>query len=310
MKKILSMVIIFGMLLCSILANTVVFAEEGSVINKNQDIESLHDLKLNPGQLNMDEIPDKLRLRLERRIREIDKYLEELSEAKVRVEIMEQKKINDAYSAHNEAILKNAKDRYLYLDNHSYEIAGIIKMEENGHDDLISISSSEFDVTTDKPSVYYEPDMGMYVMLGGWKWNKMYPDSTVGGPDGFGLRNEHERITVIEMGLRTYDERGTVYYHSDFSPETSAYGVGMRFQDSWINYDARTYNAYRGSGWAYFTFYDGYPSGKTVTFNATYAHSWKSTSLTGFSIGKSSFGLSWSSSKDRWDRPNYNSIKF
>ncbi|GAB6086773.1 hypothetical protein [Alkaliphilus crotonatoxidans] len=52
MKKILSMVIIFGMLLCSILANTVVFAEEGSVINKNQDIESLHDLKWMKFQIN------------------------------------------------------------------------------------------------------------------------------------------------------------------------------------------------------------------------------------------------------------------
>ncbi|WP_243299725.1 hypothetical protein [Bacillus litorisediminis] len=198
-------------------------------------------------------------------------------------------------------------DRLRELESEDYlKKLGLSKIE-NDPDTNVEIASTINDVDMPKPTMYYDNDMQMYVMTGYWNWNKTYPDSTVGGTDGFALGVAQEQISVFEHGLRTSKKDGTSSTPSVQSPYVNGYGIGFEFQDSGLGLN---YNCYKGTGWVYFRFYNGTPVGKTINFNSKYGHSWSSTEVTGFSIGPTDLGISWNYSTNKFEDSNYGTKTF
>lgn len=203
MKKLIAIGITFSLLFVS----TVIMQQSQAVeINDDSEIKTIKDIGLNPGQINMDEIPVELKAKLQKRINEIDKYFEELADTKVKIDILNRKKRKDALSTEEKSQLNDLEIRFNYLDNNSYKIVGIQKMDSNDAESESGIASTEFDVFVPMPTVYWDSDSQMYVINGSWDWNTTYPDSNVGGPDGFGLRVVQEPISLIEWGTRTFDQ--------------------------------------------------------------------------------------------------------
>ncbi|MCC5911718.1 MAG: hypothetical protein JJT76_14935 [Clostridiaceae bacterium] len=311
MKKNISLVITLVMLFSILVVGSPINAQVNEKVN--QDEITFSDLEVGPGPVEMDEIPEDLRKKLESRIKEIDMYFEKLGDAEVELDMLKEKKEVSTFSVEDKIELQNAEEKFQYLEKNSYEIAGLIKLEEEDSDDIFfDIMSDEDDVAITRPSVYWDTDSQMYVINGGWKWNQTYHGKDPGGRDGFGLRVNQERISYPSNahGLRTYDEYGTRYTPS-LALSTSSYGVGMRFQD-FIGTQtlAETYSAYRGQAWLYFTFYDGIPYGKTTNFVGAYAHTWDKTEVDSISIGRDSFNISFRFGSDGWDNEAYSGIRF
>lgn len=128
----------------------------------------------------------------------------------------------------------------------------------------------------------------------------------VGGRDGFGVRFSR-KVENLSVYAQFCGRTGIERDYSKFScagtrrPSfNSSRGATFRRQDKVFRTVYKPdYNMYRGI----ITLQVGHRRcGVKTQIYSTYAHGWSSTSLTGFSIGTSSFGLSWSETSHRWDR--------
>lgn len=118
----------------------------------------------------------------------------------------------------------------------------------------------------------------------------------IGGPDGLAI-TFNRAVTnkgVSFVGCNSYNKCGK----TGWLETNSHYGAGWAFQD-W------GYGALCGHGPTYkgtLTYTLTTSSTKCLQAFAKYGHSWNSTKLTGFSIGKSSIGISWNTSKSLWQK--------
>lgn len=120
--------------------------------------------------------------------------------------------------------------------------------------------------------------------------------SQIGGPDGLAI-TFNRAVTnkgVSFVGCNSYNK----CEKTGWLETNNQYGAGWAFQD-----------------WGYGALYGHSPTYKgTLTYTLTtsstkclqafakYGHSWNSTKLTGFSIGKSSIGISWNTSSNLWQK--------
>jgi hypothetical protein len=263
---------------------------------------TLDDVNLEAGKVDMDTLPKALKSKVEKRIKEVDSYFADLSQAAVDYKIQEKaNKIDNAK-------LTDAKNKYEYLHKNSELLAGLTivpdgeKVEEGT---IITPFATVEDVEVFKPTLYYDKWTAMYVMKGSWDWN-FNPDLSPGGYDGFGLKTVQRKVSVLDSTLNTYNSSGTNTSHS-YSRDASSYGVGFKFQD---RSSGASYSGHAGSGFMYFKWYSGTPTGYAVNYRSTYAHSWKTTTLNGFDIGADSFGLSWSSNDYKFSKENYSVVQY
>jgi hypothetical protein len=263
---------------------------------------TLDDVNLEAGKVDMDTLPKALKSKVEKRIKEVDSYFADLSQAAVDYKIQEKaNKIDNAK-------LTDAKNKYEYLHKNSELLAGLTivpdgeKVEEGT---IITPFATVEDVEVFKPTLYYDKWTAMYVMKGSWDWN-FNPDLSPGGYDGFGLKTVQRKVSVLDSTLNTYNSSGTNTSHS-YSRDAGSYGVGFKFQD---RSSGASYSGHAGSGFMYFKWYSGTPTGYAVNYRSTYAHSWKTTTLNGFDIGADSFGLSWSSNDYKFSKENYSVVQY
>jgi len=173
-------------------------------------------------------------------------------------------------------------------------------------------SSSNTDVSANQPHIYYDSDNRNYYTIFTWDWrnyNYMYEmpictncNKNIGGADGMGI--------VLNRSMLTYGRSvahwGNFYYGSVASTtatDAGPYGVGFTRQDN------GTYRWWTNHGWYYdlniqhgqIVFVFDSPGGcMAIQSYGRYSHTWSSTSVTGFSIGPWSLGISWNTSSNRW----------
>jgi hypothetical protein len=298
MKRIIGVALSLLLLLIFISFPSATFAKE-QVTDKEI---TLDDVDLEAGKVDMETLPKALKEKVENRIKEVDSYFADLSQAAVDYKI--QAKANKK----DNTKLTDAKNKYEYLYKNSESIAGltIVPDGENVQEGtIITPYATISDVEVFKPTLYWDQWTAMYVMKGSWDWN-FNPDLSPGGYDGFGLKTVQRKVSVLDSTLYTYNSSGTSTSHS-YSRDASSYGVGFKFQD---RSSGASYSGHAGSGFMYFKWYSGTPTGYAVNYRSTYAHSWKTTSLNGFDIGADSFGLSWDSTANRFSKENYSVVQY
>ncbi|MDH5163949.1 hypothetical protein P5X88_23720 [Heyndrickxia oleronia] len=270
---------------------------------------TLDDIKLEPGQADINQLPEELKEKVQDRIKVMDEYFLQLGELENKIANKKAELNNRINVSQNLNELNALQEEYKYIYNNSEIIAGITKVEIEA---TIDLQSAYTNVTVPKPTLYYDSDSKMYSLTGTWNWNTNYPDGSVGGLEGFGLRIEQEQITVFQHDLYTWDNMGAsaTRYHPSVSAQVNSRGIGMKWQDSWRNLSPATYSAFSGRGHIYFKFYNGTPYGKSLNTASVYAHTWSSTSLTSLSAGLTSFGFGWKNESHNWSRENYNVVSF
>lgn len=185
----------------------------------------------------------------------------------------------------------------------------------------VPVSTTNADMVYMKPPyVYWSETVDRYVATAWYWWrdkdsvDREYFDGDhcnsfeevcrIGGADGLGMRFNRK---VINLGVsakfcgRKDADRNWARFSctQPTNPEdNSSAGVAFRKQDriykTVINPDN---NMYRG--WVAMAI-RGIPCGTTLQIYGRYAHTWDSTSLTGFGVGLDGFSMSWSESKNYW----------
>lgn len=128
----------------------------------------------------------------------------------------------------------------------------------------------------------------------------------VGGKDGFGFRTSRRVNNRKVIGMfcgrpkpgRDWSNFGCFWTKAP--DENSSQGATFRPQDKVYKTVVKPdSNVYTGS----ISMRIRKPKcGKRVNVFSRYAHGWSDTSLTGFSVSLSGFGLSWNKSEDHWQR--------
>lgn len=119
----------------------------------------------------------------------------------------------------------------------------------------------------------------------------------VGGVDGFALTLDKAVVNlgVSFIGCNAFNKCASTGYLAT----NSQYGGGWAMQD-WAGAITTGYSdTYSGTLTYAFRFNGGL---QCVQAFSKYGHTWNSTSLTGFSIGPWSIGISWSSTSSNWEK--------
>jgi len=279
-----------------------------SLILPNQafanETDNFKDLELPAGQVDLSKLPIEFQEKLSKRSEEINDYFEKLEELKIKARLAETEMLSNKKSGSasiNKFHIIEINNEIEYYENNSLAIAGLEKLNESFPNTLIQPMSTNSQATVKAPTVYYDNDMSSYVLSSGWNWSTINPDNNNGSWDGFGLRVNQEKVSVLEDHLTTFDYNGKKYSPSKTS-ETSAYGYYQMFDDANIS---RNYTAHSGTSWMFFRYYNGTPIGKTVNFNGQYAHTWSSTTLSGAAAGSSDFAGTFSVTSKGWKANNY-----
>lgn len=264
--------------------------------------ENFKDLELPAGQVDLSTLPTDFQEKLDKRTKEVNDYLVKLDELKAQTELAKTELLKGTATASSLTRFNEVSAELEHYENNSLEIVGLKKIENNDQTLLIQPLSTNSQATVKAPTLYYDNDVASYVLSSGWDWNTINPDRNNGGEDGFGLRVNQETISLISDHLTTWNYSGTKYFPRH-TTKASKHGYYQLFDDS--SAVGRDYIAHKGTSWMFFRFYDGTPFGKTVNFNGQYAHTWESTSLTGISVGPTSFGGTFTTSKYGWKVNNY-----
>lgn len=271
--------------------------------------ENITGMALPAGQVDISKLPVDFQEKLSKRSEEINDYFIKLEELRIQVRLAEEgllnKKLSDSVSHNNVQILK-INEELEYYENNSLAIAGLEKIELVSQEPLIQPFSTSSQASVKAPTTYYDNDTASYVLSSGWSWNAINPDNNNGSWDGFGLRVNQEKVSVLEDHLTTFDYYGNKYTPTKTS-EASEYGYYQMFDDSRVY---RDYTAHSGTSWMFFKFYNGTPLGKTVNFNGQYAHTWSSTTLSGAAAGPSDFSGTFSVTSKGWKANNYSWKKY
>lgn len=268
--------------------------------------ENFKDLELPAGQIDKSTLPYNFQQKLDKRTKEVNDYLVKLDELKAQVEQAEKSLLKGIAMENSLTRFNEASAELEYFENNSFEIAGLNKVEIGNQTSLIQPLSHNGQATVKAPTLYYDNDVASYVLSSGWNWSAINPDRNNSGEDGFGLRVNQEKISLISDHLTTWNYGGTKYFPS-YTTKASPYGYYQLFPDAGVG---SKYSAHRGTSWMFFRFYNGAPLGKTVNFSGQYAHTYESTNLTGISIGATSFGGSFSVKNKGWKVDNYSFKKF
>ena len=172
-------------------------------------------------------------------------------------------------------------------------------------------SSVKEDVKAAAPTIEYDNQAKEYYVIADWDWQNLgFMDDganlfspytkNLGGPDGFGISFN----TSLLMAGWSASWWGNCHYGTSTSSTASSgnqYGAGFKFQDQdYATNSCFGLNTYHGDEVISFT-HTQTKKCQNVQAYTKYGHSWSSTSLTGFSIGLYSVGMSWSTSSNQWE---------
>ncbi|WP_183093304.1 hypothetical protein [Nocardioides stalactiti] len=173
------------------------------------------------------------------------------------------------------------------------------------------------DISLPRPYVLYNTQQHRYFVTASFEWKSSadywYFDGNcssadnacnVGGKDGFGFRFNRRVINrVVEAAFCGRDNVGRNWSQFGcFEPtnpeENSSQGATYRAQDKLyetvVNPDYNLHTGVISMG------IDVIPCGRTLQIFSRYGHGWDDTSLTGFDVSLSGFGMQWSDSDDHW----------
>ncbi|MFF2845033.1 hypothetical protein ACFVT5_01705 [Streptomyces sp. NPDC058001] len=171
-----------------------------------------------------------------------------------------------------------------------------------GADEIVTMGNPSDEITLYRPKIYKVLKKWEYIATATWKWKKI--PGNVKGRDGFAI-TFNNKVTLIDHSL-WYAGREFYKQKTMTQAESSgAYGVGFTFNE--------------GPKLVSKVDMQGYKGGMSVRFKASksgcwnvqtyskYGHSWKSSSMTGISLGKSSIGFSWSNNSNKWQQASQGS---
>jgi hypothetical protein len=175
-------------------------------------------------------------------------------------------------------------------------------------------ASTASDMLVSPPSLSHDTQAHLYYSITKWGWNNsdwksdrtFNPggNNSVGGPDG--IATAFNQSLLMRGYSASYWGNGCASFGTrttSTASDANSYGAGFSFQDiNGSRYTTGTnlcydYNTLHGQ--EVISFY----ASKCITgvqAFGRYGHTWSSTSLTGFSIGKSSIGITWTSTSNRW----------
>ncbi|MBB1245373.1 hypothetical protein GL263_17635 [Streptomyces durbertensis] len=153
----------------------------------------------------------------------------------------------------------------------------------------ISTLAASDEITVFRPSLWYDKNTRKWNATASWRWDKTPKNK--GGDDGFGLAF-NRALVHLDHGLVTTGYNGSKWYGN---PEKSNdYGVGFKFKEGTkLGLTARLGTlsvVLKGTG----------KCQKNVQLRSQYRHTWKSTRVTGFGIGRDSVSISWTSGNNTW----------
>ncbi len=196
---------------------------------------------------------------------------------------------------------------------------GLVKVStESGE---VSPLSTNADVSTSTPTIYYDRGIGAYYAASDYRWNNQQttgdgPNTggNVGGYDAFSIRFTLDIVnygTTISICPGAWS--GATPYPSTKPAclipgpsENSEDGAAYRYQDRTVGArcsgsDHNSCRIYVGAnGTLVFTF-KRLTAGCLQVFSQ-YAHTWSSTTISSISVSNSGFSVGFSSSSNRWQR--------
>jgi hypothetical protein len=173
------------------------------------------------------------------------------------------------------------------------------------------------DATFATPSLFYDSQLHHYYAAGYYHWvnDNFYSDGSgdIGGYDGAGLRLAGGAIEQYPEGQSfSYSDNPAVtscsgHFGSGYTnhpQDVNEYGVGFKVQDEAAGFLCNgsfkhDLNMYAGTVVDTFAGLLNGPC-KTLQVYADYSHSWQTTSLTGFRISQTGFGVSWANAGHEW----------
>jgi hypothetical protein len=178
---------------------------------------------------------------------------------------------------------------------------GFVQVSTDPSTELVATTSN--DVTMNTPRVYWDTTYNRYTATAsyGWKNDNFGCCGNVGGYDGFALRSNRAIGNTTGVTGRFSGKPGLAYGTTIVSnpSDNNVYGAAYRWQDTSraLAGGRIDYNMYSGV----VTLSVNPPGcGTTAYLYSNYAHSWSSSSLNGFEISASGFGVSWSTSSNHW----------
>jgi hypothetical protein len=170
------------------------------------------------------------------------------------------------------------------------------------------LASTNADVKLTAPSVSYDSATKFYYSLTGWSWqntkyaSEVSPASnsnvSIGNDDGFGTYISGAPFAI--SSTLTYGSAGCYFYPTNALIPSSSSGDGFtyEFQDIYRLSNGRNCNnSYSGQ----LSIKIANPTScQDIGISSRYAHTWSSTSISGFSIAPNGFSLSFSSANYRW----------
>lgn len=282
-----------------------------SLIIPNQTFASekdnFEDLELPAGAVDLNILPTEFQDVLSKRSQEINDYFNYMEKLRIEAKLATTENLGNSIS---KAQIRSINEELEYYENNSASIVGLEKLSEIDGKPLVQPSSNNTQATVKEPTVYYDNDTASYVASSGWNWTTINGDNNNGSWDGFGLRVNQEVVSVLEEHLTLFDYYGNKYSTTQGKNKYSLpekYGYTQEFDDVAVY---RDYHGHSGTSWMFFRFYNGKPVGKTVNLNATYWHTWDSTSINNFGVSITGFTGTFSVVSKGWKTNNFAAIKF
>lgn len=200
------------------------------------------------------------------------------------------------------ALIQKLNSQGLPQDRIDAKLASVYCLErvDKGGSEFSTLGNPSDEIKIAKPVIYKTSGKDRYIASASWKWKKI-PWNT-DGYDAFGITFS-KKVAPLAHTL-TYSGKGYLYGKKriDQAEESGPYGTGFLFNEGpWTPWKGKVDMK-------------GYQGVMSITFKASksgcwnlqafsdYGHSWKSNSATGFSIGKSSIGVTWKKSSNKWQQ--------
>lgn len=197
----------------------------------------------------------------------------------------------------------------------SYADYGLEKISEVKKDEVSILVSSATDYDITEIQLFYDTLVSKYILhsagnftTDAWKEDVttiFYGWSNLGGYEGYSLYSLHKDINTYNQEFHTlyYDDPTiSINWTNSASKYPDSRGYAWKYQDqiysTFFTGSVTDYNNWRQLGWYYFDFVSGVPTGQTISFSASFGHTWSSTTINSISYPA---GFGWSTTNHKWN---------
>lgn len=258
----------------------------------------------------------------------VREYFLMLEKTKAKVDVLERERklVESEKSIFNEKSLQrldaeideiNTEIVKLESDHEKYGLTKINKVK----DQVSILASSANDYSITEIQVFYDRSVNKYLLhtAGNFTNDKWKEDRTaitsgfegwkeIGGYDGYSAYSLHKDINTFNEEFHTlhYDDpTNSIDRTNSASKYPDSRGYAWKYQDKAYLFGGGTpfvhwsdYDNWRQIGWYYFDFVGGVPTGQSISFKASFGHTWSSTSINSISYPA---GFGWTVNNNRWD---------